>query len=118
MLPGGAFTAMLVVMLTIFFLGFFLDFIEIIFVVVPIVGPILIALGFDPLWLGIMIANLQTSFLTPPFGLLCSICVAPKEIATIDIYRGVVPFIFIQLIALAVIASFPAIATWLPRALF
>ena len=120
-LPGGAFSAMLLVMVAIFFLGFFLDFIEIIFVVVPIVGPILISLGFDPLWLGVMIAiNLQTSFLTPPFGFALFYLrgVAPDAIATIDIYRGVVPFIFIQLFALAIIASFPGIATWLPRALF
>ena len=120
-LPGGAFSAMLLVMVTIFFLGFFLDFIEIIFVVVPIVGPVLIALGLDPLWLGVMIAiNLQTSFLTPPFGFALFYLrgVAPETIATLDIYRGVVPFIFIQLVALAIIASVPGIATWLPRVLF
>ena len=109
------------VMAAIFFLGFFLDFIEIIFVVVPIVGPSLMALGIDPLVLGIMIAiNLQTSFLTPPFGFALFYLrgVAPDEIKTTDIYRGVIPFIVIQLSAIGIIAVFPGIATWLPRALF
>ena len=120
-LPGGLFTAMVVVMAAIFFLGFFLDFIEIIFVVVPIVGPSLIALGIDPLVLGIMIGiNLQTSFLTPPFGFALFYLrgVAPDEVKTTDIYRGVMPFIAIQLLGIGIIAIFPAIATWLPRALF
>ena len=120
-LPGGLFTAMVVVMASIFFLGFFLDFIEIIFVVVPIVGPSLIALGIDPLVLGIMIGiNLQTSFLTPPFGFALFYLrgVAPDEVKTTDIYRGVMPFIVIQLVGIGIIAIFPGIATWLPRALF
>jgi tripartite ATP-independent transporter DctM subunit len=116
-LPGGPNMALLVVMAVVFFLGFFLDFIEIIFVVVPIVGPILIALGFDPLWLGVMIGiNLQTSFLTPPFGFALFYLrgVAPDEVLTADIYRGVVPFIGIQVTALVVIWIFPSIVTWLP----
>lgn len=120
-LPGGKFTAMLVVMLLMFVLGFFLDFIEIIFVVVPIVGPVLIALGFDPLWLGVMIGvNLQTSFLTPPFGFALFYLrgVAPPEVKTIDIYRGVLPFIAIQVIALALFWAFPQIVTWLPSVIF
>jgi tripartite ATP-independent transporter DctM subunit len=120
-LPGGLFGAMFVVMAAIFFLGFFLDFIEIIFVVVPIVGPILIALGIDPLVLGIMIGiNLQTSFLTPPFGFALFYLrgAAPPEIKTTDIYRGVLPFVVIQLSAIGIIAVFPGIATWLPRAIF
>lgn len=120
-LPGGAFAAMLLVMVVIFFLGFFLDFIEIIFVVVPIVAPTLIALGYSPLWLGIMIGvNLQTSFLTPPFGFALFYLrgVAPDEVATSTIYKGVVPFIFLQLFALALFWIFPEIVTWLPSVIF
>ena len=120
-LPGGAISAMLIVMAIIFFLGFFLDFIEIIFVVVPIVSPILIAMGFDPLWLGVMIGiNLQTSFLTPPFGfsLFYLRGVAPKEVKTKDIYLGVLPFIFIQLVGLSLIWIFPQIVLWLPNLIF
>ena len=120
-LPGGAFAAMLLVMVVIFFLGFFLDFIEIIFVVIPIVAPILIALGINPLWLGVMVGiNLQTSFLTPPFGFALFYLrgVAPKSIRTIDIYKGVIPFIAIQILALCVLTIFPEIATWLPSILF
>jgi TRAP-type mannitol/chloroaromatic compound transport system permease large subunit len=120
-MPGGAFGAMLVVMALMFFLGFFLDFIEIIFVVVPIVGPVLLMMELDPIWLGVMIAvNLQTSFLTPPFGFALFYLrgVAPPSITTGDIYRGIIPFVAIQVIGLAVIAAFPALATWLPKALF
>lgn len=119
-LPGGAFTAMLVVMAVIFVLGFILDFIEITFVVVPLVAPALLAMGLDPVWLGIMIAlNLQTSFLTPPFGFALFYLrgVAPDEIATRTIYRGVVPFILIQLAVLALVALWPELATWLPSVL-
>ncbi|AVX03215.1 TRAP transporter large permease [Maritalea myrionectae] len=120
-LPGGAFSALLLVMLLMFFLGFFLDFIEIIYVVVPIVGPILIALGYDPLWLGVMIAiNLQTSFLTPPFGFALFYLrgVAPKGFKTSDLYAGVLPFIAIQVLALALLWTFPSLVTWLPNLLF
>ena len=116
-LPGGVFGAMLVVMLVMFLLGFILDFIEITFVVVPIVAPILLTLGLDPVWLGVMIAiNLQTSFLTPPFGFALFYLrgVAPVEIRTGDIYRGVMPFIMIQLLALGLLALWPVLATWLP----
>lgn len=116
-LPGGVFGAMLVVMLVMFLLGFILDFIEITFVVVPIVAPILLTLGLDPVWLGVMIAiNLQTSFLTPPFGFALFYLrgVAPVEVQTGDIYRGVVPFIVIQVIALGLLALWPTLATWLP----
>jgi len=119
-LPGGANGAILVVMLVIFLLGFILDFIEITFVVVPIVGPILLTMGVDPLWLGIMIAmNLQTSFLTPPFGFALFYLrgVAPPEVSTGAIYRGVVPFILIQVLAIAVLWVWPALATWLPALL-
>jgi len=120
-LPGGSFGAMLVVMLVIFLLGFILDFIEITFVVVPIVGPILLAMGLDPVWLGIMIAiNLQTSFLTPPFGFALFYLrgVAPAEVTTLQIYRGVVPFIVIQVVTLGVLAYWPQLATWLPKAVY
>ena len=116
-LPGGVVGAMLVVMLVMFLLGFILDFIEITFVVVPIVGPILLAMGLDPVWLGIMIAiNLQTSFLTPPFGfsLFYLRGVAPAEVTTAAIYRGVIPFILIQLLMLGLLAYWPELATWLP----
>ncbi len=120
-MPGGAFGAMLVVMALMFFLGFFLDFIEIVFVVVPIVGPILLMMGLDPIWLGVMIAmNLQTSFLTPPFGFALFYLrgVAPPEVTTMDIYRGIVPFVLIQILGLALLATFPAMATWLPSVIF
>jgi len=116
-LPGGKFTALLVVMAVLFLMGFVLDFIEIIFIVVPIVGPVLLAMDVDPVWLGIMIAvNLQTSFLTPPFGFALFYLrgVAPPSVATRDIYRGVIPFIVLQLLALLMIAIWPQLATWLP----
>ena len=116
-LPGGMMAATLVVMVVIFLLGFILDFIEITFVVVPIVGPILLAMGLDPVWLGIMIAlNLQTSVLTPPFGFALFYLrgVAPKSVTTSAIYKGVVPFILMQLLLLAALWFWPEIATWLP----
>ena len=116
-LPGGRWTALLVVMGLMFLLGFVLDFIEITFVVVPIVGPVLLAMGFDPIWLGILIAlNLQTSFLTPPFGFALFYLrgVAPDTIATSAIYRGVVPFIVIQILVLGLVAAWPSLVTWLP----
>ncbi len=119
-LPGGVFGATLVVMLVIFLLGFILDFIEITFVVVPIVGPVLLTLGVDPIWLGVMIAlNLQTSFLTPPFGFALFYLrgVAPPEVLTSDIYRGVAPFVAIQLLLMGVLALWPQLATWLPYTL-
>src|SRR6056300_876287 len=120
-LPGGAFGAVLVVMIIIFLLGFILDFIQITLVVVPIVGPALLMLGVDPIWLGIMIAiNLQTSFLTPPFGFALFYLrgVAPDILATKDIYRGVIPFILIQLGVLIALAIFPELVTALPEAVY
>ena len=120
-MPGGVVGAMLVVMALMFVLGFFLDFIEIIFIVVPVVGPVLITMGLDPIWIGVMIAvNLQTSFLTPPFGFALFYLrgVAPPEVRTADIYRGVIPFVAIQLGVLGLLALFPSLVTWLPRALF
>ena len=119
-MPGGVMGATLVVMLVIFLLGFILDFIEITFVVVPIVGPILLAMGVDPVWLGIMIAlNLQTSFLTPPFGFALFYLrgVAPDSVATSAIYRGVIPFIIIQLTLIGALWYWPEMATWLPEKL-
>ena len=116
-LPGGTTGALLAVMLLIFLLGFILDFIEITFVVVPIVAPALLAAGVDPVWLGVMIAvNLQTSFLTPPFGFALFYLrgVAPPEVQTRDIYLGVLPFVMLQLALLAVLALWPALVTWLP----
>ncbi len=120
-LPGGATTALLVVMATLFLLGFVLDFIEITYIVVPVVGPALLALGVDPIWLGVMIAvNLQTSFLTPPFGfsLFYLRGVTPEAVPTTALYRGVIPFIGIQLLMLLLLAVWPSVATWLPGLLY
>ncbi len=120
-IPGELFGSMLIVMILVFLLGFILDFIEISFVVVPIVGPILIAMGADPLWLGIMLAiNLQTSFLTPPFGFALFYLrgVTPEKIKTETIYKGVIPFIFIQILILCLVAYFPFLATYLPSAIY
>jgi tripartite ATP-independent transporter DctM subunit len=120
-LPGGVVGAMIVVMLLMFFLGFILDFIEITFVVVPIVAPVLLAMGLDPVWLGIMMAiNLQTSFLTPPFGFALFYLrgVAPPELKTQSIYKGVLPFILIQLFVLLMLSIWPELATWLPEQVY
>ena len=119
-LDGGVVQATLIVMLVIFLLGFILDFIEITFVVVPIVGPVLLGMGLDPIWLGVMIAiNLQTSFLTPPFGFALFYLrgVAPDDINTWDIYKGVVPFIIMQLLMMLLLVWQPGLATWLPQVL-
>ncbi|MCW8109680.1 TRAP transporter large permease subunit [Alteromonas ponticola] len=120
-LPGGIFAAMVLVMLVVFILGFILDFIEITFVVVPIIAPVLLTMGVDPIWLGIMLAvNLQTSFLTPPFGFALFYLrgVAPANVATGDIYRGVIPFIFIQIMLLIALAIWPTLVTALPDWLY
>ena len=120
-MPGGVWGATVIVMLVIFLLGFILDFIEITYVVVPIVAPVLLAMGLDPVWLGVLIAvNLQTSFLTPPFGFALFYLrgVAPPEVATLDIYRGVVPFIVLQLLLMGVLVVAPGLATWLPGVLY
>ncbi|MEL6474053.1 MAG: TRAP transporter large permease subunit [Pseudomonadota bacterium] len=116
-IPGGRWGALAATMLVMFILGFFLDFIEIIFIVVPLVAPPLIVAGFDPVWLGILMAlNLQTSFLTPPFGFALFYLrgAAPEGLATLDIWRGAIPFIIIQLILIGMVAAVPALATWLP----
>ena len=109
-LPGGPYTALIFVLLFVFLLGFILDFIEICYVIVPLVAPPLLMMGFDPVWLAILLAiNLQTSFLTPPFGfsLFYLRGVADESIKTSDIYKGVIPFIFIQLLILALVLIFP-----------
>ncbi|MDD9959203.1 MAG: TRAP transporter large permease subunit [Gammaproteobacteria bacterium] len=119
-LPGGVVSATIIVMLLIFLLGFILDFIEITFMVVPLVGPVLLGMGLDPIWLGVMIAiNLQTSFLTPPFGfsLFYLRSVAPSEVVTSDLYRGVIPFVGLQLLLLLLLAFQPGLAAWLPSIL-
>lgn len=120
-LPGGVNGAMLVVMLIMFVLGFFLDPFEIIFVVVPIAGPVLLNMGVDPIWLSVLIGvNLQTSYLTPPFGFSLFFLrgVAPPEIATRDIYIGILPFVGIQVLCMALIWFYPALATWLPKVIY
>ncbi len=120
-MPCGRVGAILIVMVVIFLLGFILDFIEITFVVVPIVGPVLLSMGVDPIWLGIMIAlNLQTSFLTPPFGFALFYLrgVADKALTTAAIYKGVVPFIVIQIIVMGVLAAWPELATGLPDLMY
>ena len=121
-LPGGRLGAFILVMLVMFALGFFLDFIQIVFVVVPIVAPVLFLMDINPIWLGVMMAmNLQTSFLTPPFGyaLFYLRGVAPEDkVKTTDIYRGVLPFIAIQVIALIILYNFEGLVTWLPEIIF
>lgn len=119
-LPGGTYGALGVVMAVIFVMGFFLDFVEITIIVIPIVGPILLGMGIDPIWLGVLIAlNLQTSFLTPPFGFaLFYLAGVAKDLRTMDIYKGVIPFVIIQLFAVLIVVLFPGLATWLPKLLF
>jgi len=120
-LPGGKLGAILFVMLLMFFLGFILDTFEIIFIVLPITAPVLLMMGVDPVWLGVMVAvNLQTSFLTPPFGfsLFYLRGVAPGEVSTRMIYEGVLPFVALQLIAIGLLVAFPGIVTWLPDLLY
>jgi len=117
-LPGGALTAVAVVMLIMFVLGFILDTFEIIFIVIPITAPVLLALDVDPVWLGVIVGvNLQTSFLTPPFGFALFYLrgVAPDTLPTSAIYKGVIPFVMLQVVAISILFAFPQIVTWLPR---
>jgi tripartite ATP-independent transporter DctM subunit len=110
-----------IVMLLIFFIGFFLDFIEITFIHVPVLAPIMIDFGYDPIWFCILLAvNLQTSFLTPPFGfsLFYLKAVTPPEVTTGHIYRGIIPFVLFQMIGLAIVVLFPQLATWLPELVY
>ncbi|MEQ9055354.1 MAG: TRAP transporter large permease subunit, partial [Roseovarius confluentis] len=119
-LPGGVVGAAILVMAIMFVLGFILDTFEIIFIIIPITAPILLDLGLDPLWLGVIVGmNLQTSFLTPPFGFALFYLrgVAPDSITTGMIYRGAIPFVILQIAAMAVLFVFPEIVTWLPRVL-
>tara|TARA_B100000029_G_C17003386_1_gene752044 strand:- start:84 stop:575 length:492 start_codon:yes stop_codon:yes gene_type:complete len=120
-IEGGVITAIIITMVLMFILGFFLDFIEIIYVVLPIIGPAILMMDISPLWFAVMIAvNLQTSFLTPPFGfsLFYLRGVAPKVIRTNDIYKGAAPFVAIQLFMLCILAVFPELATWLPEVVY
>ena len=120
-LPGGAMGALIVVMAVMFVLGFILDTFEIIFIIIPITAPVLLNLDVDPVWLGVLVGvNLQTSFMTPPFGfsLFYLRGVAPGSVSTGTIYRGIVPFVALQIIALAILLTFPELATWLPRWIF
>jgi len=114
--------AVLAIVLTLIFcIGFFLDFIEITFIHVPVLAPIMIEFGYDPIWFCILLAvNLQTSFLTPPFGfsLFYLKAVTPPEVKTGHIYRGIIPFVLVQIIGLAIVVFFPQLATWLPRLIY
>lgn len=119
--PGGAFGAVLSVMVVMFVLGFFMDTIEIVLIVVPITAPVIIAMGVSPVWLGVMIGvNLQTAFLTPPvgFALFYMRAVAPASITTGDIYRGIIPFVALQVVAIGLLWLAPQLATWLPKVVF
>lgn len=120
-MPGGAIGAMIIVMLIMFLLGFILDTFEIIFIVIPITAPVLLALDVDPIWLGVMVGvNLQTSFLTPPFGFALFYLrgVASNAVSTGAIYRGAIPFVILQLIGIALLFTFPQLITWLPDLLY
>jgi TRAP-type mannitol/chloroaromatic compound transport system permease large subunit len=120
-MPGGANGAVFIVMVIVFILGMFLDTFEILFIVVPISAPVLLNMDVDPVWLSIMLAvNLQTSYLTPPFGFSLFFLrgVAPPEVTTGHIYRGIVPFVGLQIAALAILWTFPQLATWLPGVIY
>ncbi|WP_274609754.1 TRAP transporter large permease subunit [Rhodobaculum claviforme] len=120
-LPGGDLGAVLAIMAIVFILGFILEAVEIIYIVVPLLGPAVLGSDISPVWFAVLLAmNLQTSFLTPPFGfaLFYFRSVAPRSITTPDIYRGVAPFVLLQLLALAVLLAFPGLATWLPGVIF
>lgn len=118
--PGGVNGVLIFMLVLIFVLGFFIEWIEISYIVVPLFLPLLLKMNVDLVWVASLIAvNLQTSFLTPPFGwaLFYLRSVAPPEVPTLAIYKGVVPFICLQLIALVLVYAYPGIATWLPRAI-
>jgi tripartite ATP-independent transporter DctM subunit len=120
-MPGGVFTSILFVMVVIFLLGFVLDFIEIMFLVLPIVAPIILMHDISPIWFGVLIAvNLQTSFLTPPFGfsLFYLRSVAPPSVTTAHIYKGIIPFVCLQILGLTIVWYFTGLSTWLPQVLF
>tara|TARA_Y100000768_G_scaffold337240_1_gene279301 strand:- start:15189 stop:16526 length:1338 start_codon:yes stop_codon:yes gene_type:complete len=120
-MPNDKSMTLIIILLIMFLLGFILDFIEITFIVIPLVGPALFTLGYDPLWIGILIALvLQTSFITPPFGfsLFYLRGVLPSNVKTTEIYRGIIPFLFIQLLLVVLVFMFPSLATYLPEILF
>ena len=120
-MPGGVVGAMIIVMLVMFLLGFILDTFEIVFIVIPITAPVLLMLDVNPIWLGVIVGmNLQTSFMTPPFGfsLFYLRGVAPASVSTGMIYRGVIPFVLLQLLAIAILFIWPELATWLPDVLY
>jgi tripartite ATP-independent transporter DctM subunit len=120
-LPGGKYGAIVFVMLLMFVLGFILDTFEIIFIIIPVTAPVLLLMGVDPVWLGVIVAvNLQTSFLTPPFGfsLFYLRSVAPPNVRTSQIYRGAAPFVALQLVVIALLIAFPGIVTWLPTLIY
>ena len=120
-LPGGDLGALLVIMLIVFILGFILEAIEIIYIVVPLLGPAILGSDISPVWFAVLLAmNLQTSFLTPPFGfaLFYFRSAAPASISTGELYRGVIPFVLLQLVALAILVAVPELATWLPDRIF
>jgi tripartite ATP-independent transporter DctM subunit len=120
-LPGGKYGAIVFVMLLMFVLGFILDTFEIIFIIIPVTAPVLLLMGVDPVWLGVIVAvNLQTSFLTPPFGfsLFYLRSVAPPSMRTSQIYRGAAPFVALQLAVIAVLIAFPSLVTWLPTLIY
>jgi tripartite ATP-independent transporter DctM subunit len=120
-MPGGAIGATLTVLMVMFLLGFILDTFEIIFIVIPITAPVLLMLGVDPIWLGVAVGIvLQTSFLTPPFGfsLFYLRGVAPSRVSTGMIYRGVIPFVILQVVGTVALFVWPELATWLPRAIY
>ena len=120
-IEGGVVISIIITMTAIFILGFFLEVFEIIYVVVPIIGPAILMMGVDPLWFGIMIAiNLQTSFLTPPFGFALFYLrgVAPPSVKTTQIYYGAIPFVIIQLLMLFILWHFPELATYLPKVIY
>ena len=115
LVPGGTVGFLVVVNLIVFILGFFIDFFEIAFILLPLLGPVAAKLGIDLVWFAVMIGiNLQTSFLTPPFGFALFYLrgVVPREVKTGDIYRGIVPFVGVQLIALLVVVAYPGVVTW------
>ncbi len=120
-MPNDKFMTLIIILTIMFLLGFILDFIEITFIVIPLVGPALFTLGFDPLWIGILIALvLQTSFITPPFGfsLFYLRGVLPNDVKTTEIYRGIIPFLFLQLFLVFLVFIFPGLATYIPEVLF
>ncbi len=112
---------LIVVMIVVFISGFFIDFIEIVFIIVPVVAPIFVSMGVDLVWIGILLAiNLQTSFLTPPFGFALFYLkgVAPSEVKTSHIYKGIIPFVILQVVMLGILAMWPELTLWLPRLIY